>query len=47
LERIEAALPDVCFTAQGGTAVGTGINTYTGFAEAIAKQVSIETGHPF
>ena len=37
----------MCFTAQGGTAVGTGINTYTGFAEAIAEAVSLETGHPF
>ena len=47
LERIEQALPDVCFTAQGGTAVGTGINTYVGFAEAIAESVSLETGYPF
>jgi fumarate hydratase, class II len=47
LERIEQALPDVCFTAQGGTAVGTGINTYIGFAEDIAKNLEEETGYPF
>ena len=47
LERVEAALPDVCLTAQGGTAVGTGINTYIGFAEAIADELTKETGYPF
>ena len=47
LERIEGALPDVCLTAQGGTAVGTGINTYIGFAEAIASELTKETGYPF
>lgn len=47
LERVEAALPDVCLTAQGGTAVGTGLNTYIGFAEAIAKNLQDETGFPF
>lgn len=29
--RIEAALPDVLEIAQGGTAVGTGLNSYEGF----------------
>lgn len=33
--------------AQGGTAVGTGLNAYIGFAEAIAEQISKETGHNF
>ena len=47
LERINAALPDVCLTAQGGTAVGTGINTYIGFAEDIANELAKETGYPF
>src|SRR4051794_19854636 len=28
IERIHHKLPDVCELAQGGTAVGTGINTY-------------------
>jgi len=47
IKRVEQALPDVCYTAQGGTAVGTGINTYIGFAEAIAENLSKETGYPF
>lgn len=34
-------------TAQGGTAVGTGINTYVGFAEAIAENLTQETGIKF
>ena len=33
--------------AQGGTAVGTGINTKKGFAEEFAKQISSITGKPF
>ncbi len=33
--------------AQGGTAVGTGINTKKGFAEEFAKQISAITGKPF
>jgi len=47
LKRIEAALPDVLYTAQGGTAVGTGLNTYVGFAEAIASNLQKETGYDF
>merc|ERR1711998_121267 len=33
--------------AQGGTAVGTGLNTYDGFAEAIAENLKAETGYEF
>jgi len=33
--------------AQGGTAVGTGINTYVGFAERVAEEVTKETGFKF
>jgi len=33
--------------AQGGTAVGTGLNTYTGFAEDVAKAIANETGYDF
>jgi fumarate hydratase class II len=32
IQRIENVLPDVLELAQGGTAVGTGLNTYEGFA---------------
>jgi fumarate hydratase class II len=47
LKRVEAALPDVLQIAQGGTAVGTGLNTYIGFAEAVAEALSKETGYQF
>ncbi|HET6221504.1 MAG TPA: class II fumarate hydratase [Dongiaceae bacterium] len=45
--RIKAALPRVYPLAQGGTAVGTGLNTKAGFAEAFAAQVARLTGLPF
>jgi fumarate hydratase class II len=47
IARIEAALPRVYPLAQGGTAVGTGLNTKAGFAEAFAAQVAKLTGLPF
>jgi fumarate hydratase, class II len=31
IKRVESALPDLCELAQGGTAVGTGLNAYIGF----------------
>lgn len=40
IKRIEDRLPEISELAQGGTAVGTGINTYIGFAEKIADQVT-------
>ena len=47
IKRVEAKIPEISELAQGGTAVGTGLNTYIGFAEAIAEEVSKETGYPF
>src|SRR5712671_6917177 len=47
LERIEAALQGVYRLALGGTAVGTGINSAPGFAEAAAAQIANLTGLPF
>jgi fumarate hydratase class II len=47
LERIEAALPGVYRLALGGTAVGTGINSAPGFAEAAAAEIAALTGLPF
>ncbi|KAI4217929.1 MAG: hypothetical protein L6R36_009208, partial [Xanthoria steineri] len=47
ITRIESTLPDLRLLAQGGTAVGTGLNTYAGFAEAIASEVSNLTGQAF
>jgi fumarate hydratase, class II len=47
IARVESALPRLLMLAQGGTAVGTGINTFKGFAEAIAEEVSKTTGYSF
>ena len=47
IERIEAALPDVHELAQGGTAVGTGLNSPVGWGEAIAEGLARLTGLPF
>lgn len=47
IERIEAALPGLLELAQGGTAVGTGLNQRVGFAEAFAAEVAQVTGLPF
>ncbi|EDO18412.1 hypothetical protein Kpol_1032p4 [Vanderwaltozyma polyspora DSM 70294] len=47
IARIEHSLINLKFLAQGGTAVGTGLNTKIGFAERIAEQVSKETGIEF
>ncbi|CAI3796907.1 Fumarate hydratase class II [Pseudomonas sp. MM223] len=44
---IRATLPAVCELAQGGTAVGTGLNAPHGFAEAIAAELAAESGLPF
>lgn len=45
--RVRAALPAVLELAQGGTAVGTGLNTKEGFAEKVAENVAAATGLPF
>ncbi|MCS7266496.1 MAG: class II fumarate hydratase [Geminicoccaceae bacterium] len=47
IERIRAALPRIYELAQGGTAVGTGLNTKKGFAEAVAAEIAQITGLPF
>ena len=47
LERIETALQGVYRLALGGTAVGTGINSAPGFAEAAAAQIAKLTGLSF
>jgi len=44
---IRAALPAVCELAQGGTAVGTGLNAPHGFAEAMAAELAALSGLPF
>jgi fumarate hydratase class II len=47
LQRIEHALEDVYRLALGGTAVGTGINSAPGFAEAAAAEIAKLTALPF
>ena len=47
LERVEQSLQGVYFLAQGGTAVGTGINCQPEFAEPFAAEVADYTGHAF
>ncbi|MFU8882053.1 MAG: class II fumarate hydratase [Rhodobacterales bacterium] len=47
IERVEACLPDIYELAQGGTAVGTGLNTRKGFAEKVAAEIATITALPF
>jgi fumarate hydratase, class II len=47
IDRINAALPRVYKLAQGGTAVGTGINAHPEFSARFAKMLAVETGLPF
>ena len=47
IERIELTLPKLMELAQGGTAVGTGLNAPIGFAEKVAEQIAAITGLPF
>jgi fumarate hydratase class II len=47
VERIEQTLPKLMELAQGGTAVGTGLNAPVGFAEAVADKIAAITGLPF
>ncbi len=47
IERIENALKEVYFLAQGGTAVGTGLNTRKNFDKKIIKEISKITKLPF
>jgi fumarate hydratase class II len=47
IKRVTAALHNVYPLAQGGTAVGTGLNTRKGFAEAVAQKIAEITRLPF
>jgi fumarate hydratase class II len=47
LIRAQVVLPRLMQLAQGGTAVGTGLNARKGFAEAFAAAVARITGMPF
>jgi len=47
IERIEFALKEIYFLAQGGTAVGTGINSKKGFDKKIVREIAKYTKIPF
>ncbi|PJI42798.1 MAG: fumarate hydratase, class II [Rhizobium sp.] len=47
IKRIELTLPGLHELAQGGTAVGTGLNAPVGFAEKVAEEIAGITGLPF
>src|SRR5690606_32798342 len=47
IERLEQALPRLMELAQGGTAVGTGLNAPVGFAEKVAERIAAITGLSF
>jgi fumarate hydratase, class II len=47
IARLELTLPALMELAQGGTAVGTGLASPVGFADAVAKEIATLTGLPF
>ena len=47
IERVRLCLPQIYELAQGGTAVGTGLNTKKGWDRAIAAEIAAITGLPF
>ncbi len=47
IERLESTLPRVYELAQGGTAVGTGLNTHPEFGKRVAEKLAARYGLPF
>ena len=47
IERVKAALPRIYELAQGGTAVGTGLNSPKGWGEMVAERMARISGLPF
>jgi len=47
IHRLNNVTTRLYYLAQGGTAVGTGLNTWEGFAEGVAQEISEFTGIPF
>jgi fumarate hydratase, class II len=45
--HLHDSLPHLCELALGGTAVGTGLNAPSGYAEKVAAELARLTGHPF
>ena len=44
IERIEQTMPKLMELAQGGTAVGTGLNAPVGFDKMVAERIAAITG---
>ncbi|MEJ5975126.1 class II fumarate hydratase [Novosphingobium sp. PS1R-30] len=47
IDRLRTTLPGICELAQGGTAVGTGLNAPLGFADDVARAIAEATRLPF
>jgi len=47
MERVQSVMPRLCELAQGGTAVGTGLNTHPHFGSAMATHLAAAYGLPF
>jgi fumarate hydratase class II len=47
IRRVEMCLPHIYELAQGGTAVGTGLNTRVGWDTRVAAEIAAITGLPF
>jgi len=47
IQRVEGVMPRLCHLAQGGTAVGTGINAHPNFGAKVAVLLSEQTGISF
>lgn len=47
IDRIKACMPRLLLLPQGGTAVGTGLNTPVGFDSKFCEHISVLTGQPF
>jgi fumarate hydratase class II len=47
IDRLHGCLPRLSLLAQGGTAVGTGLNAFKGFDIKIAEEISKQTGYKF
>lgn len=47
IERVKSALPRLFQLPLGGTAVGTGLNTFPVFGEEVSREIAKKTGEPF
>ena len=47
IERVESALPRLRLLPLGGTAVGTGLNTFPGFGKEVSQEIAKKTGELF